>query len=139
MTEMLIITNAVYLDEIRDALTDEDRKPKYRGDPNLMRGQCYVASEVLYFGKLVGVAVPMTLRMGDEPHWYLRSTIVPDMYVDPTADQFPPDTEIPYDKGTPRGFLTKGPSKRAQKVLERLGWDYEHNAHRDSSERTGGS
>jgi hypothetical protein len=116
----MVFTTEAFLSELRDALTDEDRKPQYRGDPNLMRGQCYVACEVLRHGKLCDMVVPTTVRVNGEVHWFLQSKLY-GFVVDPTADQF--DEPVPYSLGVGRGFLTKKPSKRAQKVLERLGWE----------------
>ena len=40
--------------------------------------------------------------------------------LDPTRDQF--KDEPPYQEGRGRGFLTKGPSKRAREMMERMLW-----------------
>lgn len=97
---------------IKSHLTDDLRQPRYRGHPNPLRGHCYVAAEALYH--LVG-GRPHSLRMGDEVHWYL---VLDGRVIDPTVSQFKslPD----YSSGRGRGFLTKQPSRRAQKVLDRI-------------------
>jgi hypothetical protein len=134
---MNVFTNEDFLGELRDALMDEDRLPKYRGDPNMMRGQCYVACEVIMHGKLGGTVTPMTVRVNGDVHWFLKSKLTPVTYIDPTADQF--DTPVPYLEGRGRGFLTKAPSKRAQKILERLGWTNGSEAPSNSTTSTGRS
>lgn len=51
-------------DRVRSGLTDDLRKPEYRGNPNPMAGHCYVASEALYHllgGKAKGWT-PMTIQ-----------------------------------------------------------------------------
>jgi hypothetical protein len=103
---------------VQDVLTDELRKPKYRGDPNPLRGHCYVASEALYHlldGKRMGWK-PMFIRHEGEPHWFLVNKYTGEI-LDPTAVQF--RTPVPYEKATGKGFLTRTPSKRAQIVIER--------------------
>ena len=89
------------------------------------RGNCYVTCEALYHllgGKAAGYT-PHTVRHGDSVHWYLvlkdaRSggTTV----IDPTAGQF--DVAPPYHLGRGRGFLTRGPSRRARELMARLVW-----------------
>lgn len=101
-----------------DHLTDDLRRPPWRGHPNPLAGHCYVASEALYHlmgGKGAGLT-PQFVRHEDQPHWFLRhqdGTIV-----DPTAEQF--GTPVPYDQARGCGFLTKNPSRRAQVVLDRM-------------------
>jgi hypothetical protein len=75
-----------------------------------------VASEAFYHlvgGKKAGYK-PMTITHEGVVHWYLLG---PGGVVDLTAGQF--DTPVPYEHGRGRGFLTKQPSKRAQKLMER--------------------
>jgi hypothetical protein len=80
---------------------------------------------------------PMTVRVNGDVHWFLKSKLTPVTYIDPTADQF--DTPVPYLEGRGRGFLTKAPSKRAQKILERLGWTNGSEAPSNSTTSTGRS
>lgn len=82
------------------------------------KGPCYPVSEALYHllgGKEAGWT-PIQMRHEGVSHWALRhesGTIV-----DLTVGQFmePPD----YSKARGRGFLTKKPSKRAQKIIDAI-------------------
>ena len=60
----------------------------------------------------------MTLRHEGDVHWYLRHAS--GLVVDPTAQQF--RTKPPYGRGRGRGFLTRGPSKRARALMRVLMW-----------------
>jgi|HubBroStandDraft_6_1064221.scaffolds.fasta_scaffold387407_3 hypothetical protein len=92
------------------------------------RGNCYVTCESLFHllgGKAAGY-VPHTLRHEGAVHWYLvqyPGDFYAEAIIDPTVSQFktPPD----YSKGRGRGFLTKKPSKRAQKLMQILVWQSE--------------
>lgn len=98
-------------------LTDELRKPEYRGHPNRLYGHCYVASEALFHllgGKEAG-CVAVRVRHEGTTHWWIEYQGV---VLDITAAQF--KTPVPYDKGTRTGFLTKQPSARAQTVISRV-------------------
>lgn len=104
--------------KVRAALTDDLRKPEYRGHECPTAGHCYVASEAMYHllgGKAAGYT-PEQVNHEGSSHWYLRGP--KGEVIDPTADQFksPP----PYDQGRGRGFLTREPSKRAKTVIERV-------------------
>lgn len=104
--------------DVRGALTDDLRRPPYRGNPNPMAGHCYVASEALYHrlgGKAEGWT-PMFIHHEGAPHWFLRHE--DGAIIDATADQF--RTPVPYEEATGKGFLTRQPSERAQTVLDRL-------------------
>lgn len=104
--------------DVRSCLSDELRKSPWRGSDNGVAGHCYVACEAIYHtlgGKDAGWT-PQTIRHEGGPHWFLRHE--DGTVVDPTADQF--RTPVPYDEGRGCGFLTKQPSARAQKVLDRL-------------------
>lgn len=103
--------------EIRAHLTDDLRKPEYQGNPNLMVGHCYVASEAVYHmlgGGKSGLK-PMNMVHEGNQHWYLLG---PKGVIDVTADQF--RTPVPYEKGRGRGFLTAKPSKRATELIRRI-------------------
>jgi hypothetical protein len=109
------------VDRVRAHLTDDLRKAKYQGDPNPMKGHCYVASEALFFmlgGRDAGWKA-MHIHLEGDTHWFLRhedGTIL-----DPTSDQF--KTKVPYEKATGCGFLTKGPDARTRTLYERMGVD----------------
>ena len=104
--------------EILNNLSEDLRRPKWRFNKNWLAGHCYVASEVAYHltgGRLVWK--PMVVRHEGGTHWYLQNRFDGDV-LDLTASQF--YTKIPYHKGRGCGFLTKGPSKRARKLIERI-------------------
>ena len=92
------------------------------------RGNCYVTAESLFHllgGKAAGYT-PHTVRHEGSVHWYLRheTKSIDGIYfatiIDPTASQF--KSQPPYHKGRARGFLTKGPSKRAREMMQKLVW-----------------
>lgn len=107
---------------IQDALTDDLRRPKYRGNPNRLAGHCYIASEAAYH-LLGGSAtwIPTFIRHESEPHWYLRSRFKDgrpgNIYLDITEDQF--STPVPHRDGKGKGFLTRLPSNRARILIAR--------------------
>jgi hypothetical protein len=106
---------------VRDELTDELRKPEYRGHPNPIVGHCYAASEAVFH--LVGGECsnwrPRFIRHEGAPHWFLQEG-VSGKVCDPTADQF--KTPVPYEDARAVGFLTgyERPSKRAQVLMDRV-------------------
>ena len=103
------------------------------------RGNCYVTCEALYHllgGKAAGY-VPHTVRHEGGTHWYLVHRTrrwylgylgmggadvkeYDEVIIDPTFSQF--KTPPHYSKGKGRGFLTKGPSKRARAMMEKMVW-----------------
>ncbi len=97
-------------------LTDDLRRPPWRGNPNPLAGHCYVASEALYH--ILGQVdlKPMFLRHLGCPHWFLlrKDGVV----IDVTAKQF--KTVPDYSKAVGKGFLTKQPSRRARFVIKRF-------------------
>lgn len=104
--------------DVRCGVSDDLRKPDYRGNPNEMAGHCYVASEALYHklgGKKAGWT-PQTIKHEGGPHWYLKHKS--GAILDATCDQF--ETPVPYEQGRGCGFLTGKPSARTQVLLERL-------------------
>jgi hypothetical protein len=60
----------------------------------------------------------MVLRHEGDVHWFLKHES--GLILDATRDQF--KTTPPYDKARGTGFLTKGPSKRAQTMMGKLLW-----------------
>jgi hypothetical protein len=88
------------------------------------KGNCYVTVEALFHllgGKAAGYT-PQTVRHEGTVHWYLMydkkhgpNGLYTTIVVDPTASQF--KTPPPYHLGRGRGFLTKGPSKRARAMM----------------------
>ena len=103
---------------VRQHLTDDLRKPEFRGHECPTAGHCYVASEAVYHslgGKAAGLT-PMQVQHEGTSHWFLKDSA--GKVIDPTADQF--KTPVPYDKAKGKGFLTKGPSKRAEILMNRI-------------------
>ena len=94
-------------------LMPENAKPSW--------GCCYVATEALYhlWGKENGYS-PMRVkyRLGKTVgmHWFLEQR-ASGLQVDITADQFT-GREPDYAAAVPCGFLTKKPSKRAQRIID---------------------
>lgn len=97
----------VALDAVRapGVLTDDMRKPMYRGDPHPTRGHCYVATEALAHL----IHAPETgwqfchVRHEGDTHFFLRHQATGTI-LDPTWDQF--QTPPPYRDGRPSGPLT---------------------------------
>lgn len=107
-------------------LSDDLRRPQYRGDPNPYVGHCYVAAEAVWH--LLGGAgsdwKPYVVRVEDDTdtHWFLRHK--DGRIADPTWDQFDSDSPPDYNLGRCTGFLTKQPSRRAQELIRRSKGDY---------------
>jgi len=99
------------------SLTDELRRPPWRGSENPLAGHCYVASEALYHFLGGEPWVPQFVRHEGSPHWFLKNRETGEV-LDSTAGQFA--TPVPYDKARGKGFLTRQPSKRARVVLQRV-------------------
>lgn len=120
--------------QVRAHLTDDLLAPKYRAlratptgatFPGTF-GHCYVASEALYHltGGARGPLRPVCATIDGCTHWWLRTFTLPeerpDIY-DLTYDQFSADLRRQfYQAGKPKGFLTKGPSKRARTLMDRV-------------------
>lgn len=107
--------------DVQEALTDDLRKPEYRGEHKLA-GHCYVASEALWhlLGGMCSDYRPVRGR-DDQGicHWWLEDSA--GEILDPTAQQYTDQGRTPpYDNGRKGGFLTREPSKRAEIVLEKV-------------------
>lgn len=82
------------------------------------QGPCYIASEAFYHlagGKLAGYK-PVQGTSGGISHWWVED--VEGCIYDATAYQF--NQPFDYQCGRGRGFLTKLPSKRAMKLIEKM-------------------
>ncbi len=107
-----------------DNLTDDLLAPKYRRLKQVSNvphtfGHCYVASEAAYYmlgGKEEGWK-PMHMYHLGESHWFLKHES--GFILDLTYNQF--KSPLDYSKARGMGFLTKVPSKRAKKLLIRIG------------------
>lgn len=91
-------------------------------------GNCYYASEALYYilgGDKSGwqpMFIPRQAISNRVFHWYLQHKKT-GIIIDPSRLQFKNFKEIPYDKGKPRKFLTKNPSRRAKDMMLIFTWD----------------
>lgn len=97
------------------ALSDELRRPPWRSHWHPLAGHCYVASEA--FWHLTGRKLrPQVMRWEGGTHWFLRE---PNSRIwDLTAGQFEEYPDHRLGRGC--GFLTSGPSRRAQVVIDRV-------------------
>ena len=104
---------------IAESLTDDLRRPPWRGSPDPLAGHCYVASEAAWH--LLGAASsgwrPTFIKHQGVSHWYLTNKDN-DEILDITAGQF--DEAPDYSSGIGKGFLTNAPSKRASTLLMRI-------------------
>lgn len=86
-------------------------------------GCCYIAAEVLFhlWGKENGFTpMRVSYKLGCKDtgmHWFLEHR-PSGFQVDITADQFPPNRVPDYGAAKPCGFMTKKPSKRAQRIID---------------------
>lgn len=84
-------------------------------------GNCYATSEALYHllgGKAAGWK-PMRMKVNGGTHWFLKHKS--GVILDATAAQFGHDySEVDYSTAVGCGFLTKGPSKKARRLMARL-------------------
>lgn len=110
----------IIVDNLTDELLDKKHLQMRKGNPNLHKtfGHCYVASEAAYYllgGKESGWK-PCYIKHIGRSHWYLQHES--GAVLDLTKEQF--NTPVDYTEGRGTGFLTKDPSKRARKLLQRI-------------------
>lgn len=108
------------LDNLSDDLLSKEYKRLRERNPNLpaSTGHCYVASEAAYYmlgGKEEGWT-PQFIRHLGCSHWFLKHES--GFILDLTYNQF--KSPIDYSKARGTGFLTKTPSKRTVKLLNRI-------------------
>jgi len=107
--------NEDLIEKIKNNLTDDLRKPKFRNNPNPLWGHCYVASEAFYH--LTNKQYhPCRMKVGDVNHWFLKDS--EENVIDITAKQF--DFKLDYQKAKQSAFLTKEPSKRAKILIDKI-------------------
>jgi len=101
---------------VRASLSDDLRRREYRGDPNPVRGHCYVASEAIYHlgGRAAGYE-PARVEHEGQMHWFL---IGAGGVLDATADQFA--TPVPYARARRNAFRHPEPSARARVLMTRV-------------------
>lgn len=123
------MTPANIMRRIRRAVSPDLLHARYRDMTRVhfLAGHCYAASEALYHllgGKAAGLTPHSARDAFGGIHWYLVNAA--GEILDPTADQYRigRNCEPPYAEGTPRGFLTRAPSKRARIIMERVQNEY---------------
>lgn len=102
-------------------LSDDLLHPKWRKqkpkNAHKTWGHCYIVSEACYhlYGRKAGF-YPMVLSLRNNTHWFLRHD--DGRIIDLTAEQFkdPPD----YTKAKKAAFLTKGPSQRSMRLINKF-------------------
>jgi hypothetical protein len=85
------------------------------------RGNCYVTSESLFHllgGRAAGWKA-MRMQTEFDTHWFLKHES--GLILDATKSQFGRETPD-YNRAVGTGFLTRGPSKRAKLLMERMVW-----------------
>lgn len=125
-------------------IEQEERLAKFRREvllPRLARmlpkrlfggpvGNCYATSEALYHllgGKKAGWK-PMRMQVDGGNHWFIMH-VPSGCIVDATAAQFGHQrVRLDYSTAVGCGWLTKKPSKRARRLMQRLVFSEEANA-----------
>lgn len=109
---------------IQEELSEDLLKSTYQKIENKHKttGHCYIASEAIFH--LCGGKEKYMAFCGRDfsggTHWWLLDKENKKI-IDPTAEQyFFLNEKPPYDKGKPCGFLTKEPSKRCQKLIDKI-------------------
>lgn len=105
-----------YIKLIADNLDETLLHKKFKAQRNKFSGHCYISSECSFylFAKDLGFK-PKFIRHEGQPHWYLAND---KWIIDITASQF--KTEVPYQNGKGKGFLTNKPSKRCQTLMDKI-------------------
>ena len=118
------------IESIQDNLSDDLLKPTYKdmSKKHKFYGHCYVASETFYHltKKLSCMGYPKrTYKVyqnkdsNNISHWWLADD--EDNIIDITKEQYTDFGVLPpYKNGKRKGFLTKSPSKRSQKLIKTI-------------------
>lgn len=107
--------------EIQAVLTPELVKKEYRHDRDDLGGHCYAASEAFFHmagGREAGLRPHMKKSDDGSSHWWLvdgNGSVIE--MLEERADHL---EGYDYSAGGPRGFMTKGPSKRARDIIGRV-------------------
>lgn len=114
--------------KIKENLTPDLLKGKWKHQSSPLSGHCYVATEALYHSlkdkeNYKPMYATYTTNFGDGTHWWLQHKETGER-IDITASQFRPTfLEHLYWEGRGAGFLTKNPSKRAKILMDRVKLD----------------
>lgn len=120
-SELILMEHSLIL-EIKKNLTKDLLKEKYinKNNDNDMYGHCYVATEAYYHmlnDNEKNNHIPQILKVGDITHWFLKNKKTGEI-IDITKDQF--KFSLNYNKSKGVGFLTKNPSKRCIKLINKI-------------------
>ena len=105
------------ISRIVENLSDDLLKKEYRTilDKNKFTGHCYVASETYYHLSNENLKI-YHIKHENSTHWFLKDD--KNNIIDITKDQF--KTLVPYNKAKRGFFLTKTPSKRSLKLINKV-------------------
>lgn len=105
------------IDRIVCNLSDDLLKKEYKNIPhrNKFTGHCYVASETYYHLSNKNLKV-YHIKHENTTHWFLKDDN--NNIIDITKDQF--KKPVPYQKAKRGFFLTKTPSKRSLKLIDKV-------------------
>ena len=109
------------IESIQDNLSDDLLKPIYKDIPKKHKfyGHCYVASETFYHLTKRTYKVYQNKDSNNISHWWLADD--EDNIIDITKEQYTDFGVLPpYKNGKRKGFLTKSPSKRSQKLMKTI-------------------
>jgi hypothetical protein len=100
-----------------ESFLDSDRAARRPRTAPKSWGLCYVACEAVMHLSDERLH-PVNTKVHGESHWFLRDEA--GNIIDPTVDQFQGYIPVEeYQEGTGRGFLTKGPSRRTCRLLDK--------------------
>jgi outer membrane cobalamin receptor len=104
-------------DKIIKNLSDDLLKKEYINLPNKNRytGHCYIASETYYHLSNENLKV-YHIKHENTTHWFLKDNL--DNIIDLTYKQF--KTPVNYQNAVRGFFLTKQPSKRSKKLINKI-------------------
>jgi len=105
------------IDRIVCNLTDDLLKKEYKNitNKNKFTGHCYIASETYYHLSNINLKV-YNIKHENSTHWFLKDDN--NNIIDITKDQF--KKPVPYQKAKRGFFLTKTPSKRSLKLIDKV-------------------
>lgn len=103
--------------KIINNLSNDLLKKEYINVPNKNKytGHCYVASETYYHLSKDKLKV-LHVKHENSTHWFLKDEF--DNIIDLTYKQF--KTPVPYSQARRSFFLTKQPSKRSKKLINKV-------------------
>ncbi len=112
------IQSALSVDLLKGKYSAEVSWPEHDVFRHIVEGQCYVATEALFYlyGRKNGYRPYERTDENGNTHWWLANE--EGEILDPTLQQI--EKGFRYSEGKPRAFLTKRPSKRAKELIRRI-------------------